>query len=85
MASSIWWVVLSFTWFLAAGLKWGNEAIASKFDKNMYVLKIYIIKIKFIYHSTEHSQYFHLAAWLIPTVQSVFVLVHPAVDGGKRL
>nr|NVI73969.1 frizzled 2 [Cucujiformia] len=29
MASSTWWVVLSFTWFLAAGLKWGNEAIAS--------------------------------------------------------
>uniref|UniRef100_T1JEY5 Uncharacterized protein n=1 Tax=Strigamia maritima TaxID=126957 RepID=T1JEY5_STRMM len=29
MASSIWWVVLAFTWFLAAGLKWGNEAIAS--------------------------------------------------------
>nr|NVI73935.1 frizzled 2 [Cucujiformia] len=28
MASSIWWVVLSFTWFLAAGLKWGNEAIS---------------------------------------------------------
>ncbi|KAK7938554.1 hypothetical protein WMY93_001880 [Mugilogobius chulae] len=26
MASSIWWVVLSFTWFLAAGLKWGSEA-----------------------------------------------------------
>ncbi|XP_028663869.1 frizzled-5 [Erpetoichthys calabaricus] len=29
MASSIWWVILSFTWFLAAGMKWGNEAIAS--------------------------------------------------------
>ncbi|CAK1550891.1 unnamed protein product [Leptosia nina] len=28
MSSSIWWVVLSFAWFLAAGLKWGNEAIA---------------------------------------------------------
>lgn len=28
MSSSIWWVVLAFTWFLAAGLKWGNEAIA---------------------------------------------------------
>ena len=27
MASSIWWVLLSFTWFLAAGLKWGHEAI----------------------------------------------------------
>ncbi|PIK41264.1 frizzled 4 [Apostichopus japonicus] len=27
MASSIWWVVLTFTWFLAAGLKWGHEAI----------------------------------------------------------
>ena len=29
MASSIWWVILSLTWFLAAGLKWGNEAIAN--------------------------------------------------------
>lgn len=29
MASSVWWVVLSFTWFLAAGLKWSNEAIAT--------------------------------------------------------
>lgn len=57
MASSIWWVILSFTWFLAAGLKWGNEAI------------------------TKHSQYFHLAAWLIPTVQSVSVLLKAAVDG----
>ncbi|XP_073968393.1 frizzled-2-like [Rhodnius prolixus] len=57
MASSIWWVVLSFTWFLAAGLKWGNEAIAS------------------------YSQYFHLFAWLVPTVMSVGVLVMSGVDG----
>ncbi|XP_056296961.1 frizzled-9b [Pseudoliparis swirei] len=27
MASSIWWVVLTLTWFLAAGRKWGHEAI----------------------------------------------------------
>uniref|UniRef100_U3KJ99 Frizzled-1 n=1 Tax=Ficedula albicollis TaxID=59894 RepID=U3KJ99_FICAL len=27
MASSIWWVILSLTWFLAAGMKWGHEAI----------------------------------------------------------
>lgn len=26
-ASSVWWVVLTLTWFLAAGLKWGHEAI----------------------------------------------------------
>lgn len=57
MASSIWWVILSFTWFLAAGLKWGNEAIAG------------------------YSQYFHLAAWFIPTIKSVGVLVMQAVDG----
>ncbi|KAI8123467.1 Frizzled-2 [Lucilia cuprina] len=56
-ASSIWWVILSFTWFLAAGLKWGNEAI------------------------TKHSQYFHLAAWLIPTL----VLLLSAVDGDPIL
>lgn len=29
-AGSIWWIVLSFTWFLAAGLKWGHEAIEEK-------------------------------------------------------
>lgn len=57
MSACIWWVVLSFTWFLAAGLKWGNEAIA------------------------KHSQYFHLAAWMIPTIQSVLVLLKPGVDG----
>nr|BAV17683.1 frizzled1 [Patiria pectinifera] len=27
MASSLWWVILSLTWFLAAGMKWGHEAI----------------------------------------------------------
>ncbi|XP_041374277.1 frizzled-5-like [Gigantopelta aegis] len=57
MASSIWWVILSFTWFLAAGLKWGQEAIAS------------------------YSQYFHLAAWLIPSVKSIAVLAMSSVDG----
>ncbi|XP_066958454.1 frizzled-5-like [Macrobrachium rosenbergii] len=57
MASSIWWVVLAFTWFLAAGLKWGNEAIAG------------------------YSTWFHLAAWLLPTIQSITVLALAAVDG----
>lgn len=56
MASSIWWVILSFTWFLAAGLKWGNESIA------------------------KHSQYFHLAAWLVPTVKTVAVVLVQAID-----
>lgn len=27
MAASIWWVVLTLTWFLAAGLKWSHEAL----------------------------------------------------------
>ncbi|KAA0189764.1 hypothetical protein HAZT_HAZT007772 [Hyalella azteca] len=57
MASSIWWVVLAFTWFLAAGLKWGNEAISS------------------------YSTWFHVAAWLIPTLQTIAVLTMAAVDG----
>ncbi|CAJ0560294.1 unnamed protein product, partial [Mesorhabditis spiculigera] len=29
MAASVWWVVLSLTWLLAAGCKWSTEAIAS--------------------------------------------------------
>lgn len=57
MASSIWWVILSFTWFLSAGLKWGQEAIAS------------------------YSQYFHVAAWLIPSIMSIAVLFKSSVDG----
>ncbi|ODM92101.1 Frizzled-1 [Orchesella cincta] len=28
-ASHIWWVLLSLTWYLSAGLKWGGEAIAT--------------------------------------------------------
>lgn len=28
MAACVWWVILCFTWFLSAGLKWGNEAIS---------------------------------------------------------
>ena len=27
MAASLWWVILTFTWFLAAVLKWGEEAV----------------------------------------------------------
>ena len=27
MAASIWWVVLTLSWFLMAGLKWSNEAV----------------------------------------------------------
>ena len=57
MASSLWWVILAFTWFLSAGLKWGQEAIAS------------------------YSQYFHLAAWLIPSVKAIAVLAMSSVDG----
>ncbi|XP_048391329.1 frizzled-5-like [Stegostoma tigrinum] len=57
MASSIWWVILSFTWFLAAGMKWGNEAIAG------------------------YSQYFHMGAWLIPSIKSIAVLALSSVDG----
>ncbi|XP_056599282.1 frizzled-8b [Triplophysa dalaica] len=57
MASSIWWVILTFTWFLAAGRKWGNEAIA------------------------RYSQYFHLAAWLIPSVKCITALALSSVDG----
>lgn len=29
MASNVWWVILSFSWFLSAGLKWGEEAVSS--------------------------------------------------------
>nr|AJD87359.1 frizzled 3 [Corallium rubrum] len=30
MASSLWWVLLTLTWFLSAALKWSQEAIANK-------------------------------------------------------
>jgi len=28
MASSVWWVILTFTWYLSAGLKWAQESIS---------------------------------------------------------
>lgn len=30
MAAAAWWVILTFTWFQAAGLKWSHEAIEAK-------------------------------------------------------
>lgn len=30
MASSLWWVILTLAWFLAAGKKWGHEAIEAR-------------------------------------------------------
>lgn len=59
MASSLWWVLLTFTWFLAAGLKWGHEAIQL------------------------HSSYFHLAAWGIPFIKTIIVLVMRVVDADE--
>ena len=59
MASSIWWVILTFTWFLAAGLKWGHEAIQL------------------------HSSYFHLAAWGIPFIKTIIILVMRVVDADE--
>ena len=58
-ASSIWWVVLTLTWFLSAGLKWGHEAIQ------------------------RHSTYFHLAAWAIPAIHTIVVLVMRVVDADE--
>ena len=57
MASSIWWVILTLTWFLAAGMKWGHEAIEG------------------------NSQYFHLAAWAVPTIKTIAILAMGQVDG----
>lgn len=57
MAACLWWVIVSLTWFMAAGLKWGSEAIAS------------------------YSQYFHLVAWLIPSIKSITILATSRVDG----
>ncbi|XP_061695963.1 frizzled-8-like [Syngnathoides biaculeatus] len=57
MAASIWWVILSLAWFLAAALKWGNEAVAG------------------------YAPYFHLAAWLLPSMKTIAVLALGSVDG----
>uniref|UniRef100_A0A8C4QUL4 Frizzled-4 n=1 Tax=Eptatretus burgeri TaxID=7764 RepID=A0A8C4QUL4_EPTBU len=56
MASSIWWVILTLTWFLSAGLKWGHEAIE------------------------QHSSYFHIAAWAIPALKTIIILIMRQVD-----
>ncbi|CAH1798577.1 unnamed protein product [Owenia fusiformis] len=58
-ASSLWWVILTLTWFLSAGLKWGHEAIQ------------------------HHSSYFHLAAWAIPAIKTIIILVMRTVDGDE--
>ena len=59
MASSIWWVILTLSWFLAAGRKWSHEAIEA------------------------NAQFFHLAAWAIPAVKTIAILLMTKVDGDE--
>lgn len=47
MAACIWWVILSLTWFLAAGLKWGQEAIAS-YSKYFHTIAFVVPAVKTI-------------------------------------
>uniref|UniRef100_A0A182FBR6 G-protein coupled receptors family 2 profile 2 domain-containing protein n=1 Tax=Anopheles albimanus TaxID=7167 RepID=A0A182FBR6_ANOAL len=56
MAAFAWWACLALAWFLAAGLKWGHEAIENR------------------------SHLFHLVAWAIPAVQTIFVLALGKVE-----
>jgi frizzled protein 5/8 len=56
IASAMWWIVVAFTWFLAAGLKWGIEAI------------------------TKYNHYFHLFAWLVPSLATITVLGLGLID-----
>lgn len=58
-ASALWWVVLTLTWFLAAGLKWGHEAIQL------------------------HSTCFHVAAWALPAIKTIAILVMRDVDADE--
>lgn len=57
MSAFAWWTCLTLAWFLAAGLKWGHEAIEAR------------------------SHIFHLVAWAVPAVQTMFVLALGKVEG----
>lgn len=57
MASSIWWVILTLSWFLMAGLKWSHEAVENV------------------------AAWFHVAAWAVPAVNTIFVLAYESVEG----
>ena len=59
MASSVWWLVLSFAWFLSAAYQWGSEAMQ------------------------RLGSYFHLAAWALPAVNTIIILVQRRVDGDQ--
>ncbi|KAK3783620.1 hypothetical protein RRG08_001529 [Elysia crispata] len=58
-ASALWWLVLAVTWFMAAGLGWGHEAIQAQ------------------------SSYFHLAAWAVPAIKTIIILVMRDVDADE--
>lgn len=59
MAATVWWVILALTWFLAAGMKWGYDAISS------------------------YSNLFHVIAWTLPTIKTIFILITRKIDGDE--
>jgi len=54
---TIWWLILTVTWLLAAGYKWGSEAIE------------------------ERHVYYHAAAWGLPAIQVLIVIVSNKIEG----
>lgn len=47
MCASVWWVLLTFTWFLQAALKWSNEAIDS-YSQYFHLIAWFVPAIKSI-------------------------------------
>lgn len=59
MASMVWWVILTITWFLATGLGVSHEDIERR------------------------CSYFHAAAWCLPALKVIAILVMRLVDGDE--
>lgn len=59
MASAVWWVLLTFNWFLTAGLRYSSEVLE------------------------RCSTYFHLIAWVLPSVKTITILVLRSVDADE--
>lgn len=59
MAANIWWVILTLTWFLAAGMKWGYEAIhcyTNLFHLVAWLLPVIKTVLVLIFHKIDGDE-----------------------------
>lgn len=71
-AGTLWWLILSFSWFLVTTLKWGEAPVGQVFADNIHNFRLFL---------KVFSSYFNMFAWLLPLIGTFTLVAVGGIDG----